>query len=83
MKDNELKAIKIHGFKKDYYSIPNAAKVLGIPASTLRNYASAGWLNGHDIPTEPEDLIESITHRKYFSKNLVERMKPRIFSPVE
>ncbi len=73
---------KIPGYEEDYYSIPQAAKRLQIPVSTLRIMANKGWLDEHNIQRKPEDVLQTHSNRKFISSKLVEKLKSNFYTPV-
>lgn len=52
--------------KSNYYSVKDAARLLGVKEATLRNYLSLGWINGVKVFGHTKVYASEI--EKYLSK---------------
>lgn len=65
-----------------YFSVPETAKKLRIPASTLRNYLNKDWLDKQGINRKPEAILETMSGRKFIELRLVAQLEEIFYKPI-
>ena len=83
--EEEIQGRKIPGFEGRYYITSEAAKLLSISTSYMRNCLTKKWLDGNGVERSPEDVLKGAQlekPRKFISEGLVDRLRTVIWTPV-
>ena len=73
---------KLGDFEGEYYTIPEASREYNFTESSLRKVLNKERLDELGVQRNPEDILETLTSRKYVSKSLMDALVSVWYKPA-